>query len=96
MKKFTNEVTQTVEVTLDETKFTEEWMADWRKSFYPFHTIQDHAQHLAQLCARGIVDPWTTFIEGYGPPHEMGIEFAIIDSEIDTTLEEDVAAEVDE
>lgn len=96
MKKFTLEVTQVIAVTLDETKFTEAWMEEFRASFYPFHSVEDHAQHLAQLCARGLADPWTRFIEGYGRPADMGIEFAILDSEIEPICEQEVTEEDDE
>lgn len=95
MKKFSTEVKQFVDVTLDETKFTEEWMAEFRSSFYPLTTVEDHAEHLAQLCARGLVDNYTSFIEGYGPPSEFGIEFAIVDSEIEVLTVSEVEPEED-
>lgn len=72
-------VEQIVKVTVDETKFTPEFLADFRKSMYPLNTIDDHIEHLAQLYARGIHDSFSTFIEGYGPPKEMGIECKITD-----------------
>lgn len=69
------EVTHQVEVELDETKFTREFMSEFRASFYGFETIGEHACHLAQLVTRELVDEHTSFIEGYGPPQEMGIIF---------------------
>lgn len=84
------EVTGFVRVTVDESKFTPEFMAEFRESFFPYETIEEHLEHLANLFARGVVDNSDTFIEGYGPPQEMGIRFAVargggawIDNEID-------------
>lgn len=79
------EVTQTVEVTVDETKFTPEWMQSFRETFYKYHTVDDHLKHLGQLEARGLtyqphVD--NTFIEGYGNANEMGISARVVDTEV--------------
>lgn len=72
MTTFTIEYTQLVVVTLDETKFTEEFMREYRESFYEFRSIEDHARHIAQLDARGMFD--REFEEGYGNPDDMGIK----------------------
>jgi hypothetical protein len=72
-------VTVTVRVTVDETKFTPEFMAEFRDGLYDFHTLDEHILHLGQLCGRGLVDNLTEFIEGYGPPADMGIVFEWID-----------------
>lgn len=71
------EVTQVVAVTVDEEKFTPEFMAQFQMMMFPFDSIDDHLTHLAQLYARGIVDEGS-FIEGYGPAEEMGIKFESI------------------
>ena len=81
MKRFTVMVAQTVSVDVDESKFTEEWMAEFRESFYPFHCVEDHVKHLAQLYARGLVSNFTSLIEGYGAPSDFGISFCAIDQE---------------
>lgn len=73
-------VSQTVEVTLDESKFTPEFMAEFKRSFYEFDTIDEHRKHLAQLHARGLCDDFS-FIEGYGRAQDMGIGFSISDGE---------------
>lgn len=84
MKTFTVEVTQTVTVTLDETKFDEVFMQEFRDSFFNFDTIDEHAEHLAQLEARGITDEFgQNFIEGYGPAAEMGIKMAVVGVDMD-------------
>lgn len=77
------EVVRFVDVTLDESKFTETFMEEFRESFFPFFTIEDHRKHLAILYARGVIDGWRDeFIEGYGPASEMGISFKDNGSEV--------------
>lgn len=77
--KFQVEVTQTVEVELDETKFNEAFLSEFRESFYPFTTIGEHVEHLAQLYARGY--EFDTFVEGYGEISEFGIIRKVISQE---------------
>lgn len=86
MKTFEVDVIQTVRVTLDETKFTPEFLNEFANSFYPFLDIEDHAEHIAQLRARGIIeiDHVGEFIEGYGPSDEFGMKTEI--TETDTYL----------
>lgn len=78
MKTFEVEVTQVVHLTIDETKFTKEFIEEF--SSYMFHTdcIEDHIKHLSQLAAREMLD--YDFIEGYGDPQDFGIKYTIIDS----------------
>lgn len=79
-------VTLPVEVTVDETKFTPEFMQEFRDSFYSFATLDDHIKHLGQLYVRGgISDFGRPFIEGYGPASELGISFTELDG--DTEIE---------
>lgn len=68
-------VTRDIDVRVDAAKFDEAFMAEFRASFYGLHTVDDHIEHLARLYAQGIVDEHSTFIEGYGDPKAMGIEF---------------------
>jgi uncharacterized protein (DUF2126 family) len=70
------EVTFVVNVEVDETKFTPEWIEDWQKVFYPFNTIDDHLEHIAQMEARDILNP--KFTEGYGPLTDMGIKASVV------------------
>jgi hypothetical protein len=74
MKTFHVEVRTYVEVSLDEAKFTPEFMAEFRRDFYDFATLAEHAEHLAQLASRDAV---SSFIEGYGLAKEMGISFVM-------------------
>lgn len=91
MRKFIVEVTQIVEVELDEAKFDETFMQEFRDAvsligagFYQFDTIEEHAEYLARMHACGIydLDGWfDTFIEGYGPQNEMGIKAVTLSTE---------------
>lgn len=74
------QVTQIVEVTINEDKFDEEFMAEFDAHFFPGYDLDDHMKHLGQLFARGISDD-RDFIEGYGPAADMGIRFRKIDGE---------------
>ena len=74
MKTFEVEVTRVVHVCLDETKLTPEFMAEFRENLFNLHTLEEHAEHLAQLHARGLVDA-LSFIEGYGAAPIFAITF---------------------
>ena len=76
-------VTQIIKVTIDESKFDEAFMKEFRESFYDFTTLNHHIEHLGQLHARGMAFN-TGFIEGYGPAEDMGIKFVedIVEAEI--------------
>lgn len=87
MKTFTVEVTQVVTVELDETKFDEAFMQEFREGFYRFHTLDQHAEHIAQLEARGMIDDWKPFIEGYGPAEDMGIKATAVVESIEIVKE---------
>lgn len=84
MKTFTVEVAQVVTVELDETKFDEAFMQEFREGFYRFHTLEQHAEHIAQLEARGLIEP---FIEGYGPAEDMGIKATAVVESIEIVKE---------
>ncbi|MCO5072063.1 MAG: hypothetical protein M9944_12735 [Rhizobiaceae bacterium] len=78
------QVTHLVEVTMDDEKFDADFMAEFTASFYPYDTLEEHAEHLGQMYARGIVgDRPNEFIEGYGPASEMGIAFRSVYCETD-------------
>jgi hypothetical protein len=74
--KRTVEVTAYVEVEIDESKFTPEFMETFRAGFFPFHTVEEHIEHLAQLKARGVIGWEPHFAEGYGRLDEMGIKIS--------------------
>lgn len=77
----TVQVTFEVQVTVDETKFSEQFMEEFRQSFFPFDVLDDHIKHIAQLAAREYIDGPSTFLEGYGPVGVMGISAKIASQE---------------
>lgn len=84
-KSFEIEVTQVVRVTLDETKFDEAFMAEFRDGFFNFDTLEQHAEHIGRLYALGLIElGWerTDFIEGYGHAHEMGIKAETVSEDV--------------
>lgn len=84
--KFTVVVTQTVEVTLDESKFTPDFMKEFYDQFYRYDEIDEHAGHIAQLAAREVYsfNSPREFVEGYGPIGDFGISARV------TSLETEV------
>lgn len=85
MIRKTVQVTLFIDVTIDETKFNDEFLIDFRKHYYNFHGIDEHIEHLAQMRARGLYDNGD-FIEGYGPTGDMGISFETINNATETRI----------
>lgn len=86
------EVRQTVRVTVDETKFTPEFLAEFHGSFFRIDTVEEHLMHIAQLIARGVVEIGETqseFIEGYGRARDFGISGRAISCSEDIVVEDD-------
>lgn len=87
-------VTQYIKVTIDETKFDEEFFSQFNASIFDADDdLDEHFKHLAQLAARGIASEYSDeFIEGYGPVKDMGIKLRALDQllevEIDDTMTE--------
>ncbi len=79
MKNFNCEVERVDDfrVELDANVLTEQWMADFRKDFYDFYTLKEHAAHIAQHRARF----GRGFIEGYGIPLENGKKHPLSDEQ---------------
>ena len=71
-------VTQVVEVEVDESKFTPQFMEGFKRFMYDFDSIDDHIKHIAQLEARGLR---RSFIEGYGPIENFGINSHVVSAE---------------
>ena len=80
MKTYQTTVERDIEITIDETKFTPQFMKDFRDSFYPFETIEDHVEFLAGVINNGMRS--NEFVEGYGVLSEMGITFDRGDAEV--------------
>lgn len=87
------EVTSVVIVTLDDAKFTDEFMSEFRRNFFDFDTIAEHGEHLATLLATGVIagSP-DEFVEGYGPLKDMGISFKLQRSHTEALLNYGAAA----
>lgn len=81
-------VQQIIEVEIDESKFTSEFLQEFQENFYPFACVEEHMTHLAQLFAREIADNYS-FIEGYGQAEDMGIKFKVEDCNVDVIGESD-------
>lgn len=78
-KIFTVEVTQTVQVTLEQPDiFTEEFNQDFSDIFWEVSSDEDHIEHIAQMEARGLVG-YDTFVEGYGKLTDLGIKVEVVD-----------------
>lgn len=74
-------VTFDINIEVDETKFTNEYMETFRKYFYEFETIEEHIQHLAKLEARWMLED----SEGYDI-RGMGIKAQIMN--VETEIED--------
>ena len=77
MKK-TVGIKQFVDVEVDETKFTPEFMDEFKRNFYPLENIEAHIMHIGQLEARGLLMPFT---EGYGEIKDFGISATVTGGE---------------
>jgi len=74
------EVVIVVRVTVDETKFTPEFMAEFAAAITNYDTVEEHVENLAWLHARGIVEEGDR-VEGYGPLDELGVGFTVTSEE---------------
>ncbi len=85
MKTFIATVTHRVKVTMDESKFTNEFNEAFSDMMWDVDGLEDHAEHLAQMKAREMIG-FDHFVEGYGDIREMGISLDILSQ--DTEAEE--------
>ena len=72
MKKFSCEVERTDEFTIefDESVMNDEWLKDFRDTFFDFYTLEEHAKYISEYLS----NHGNEFIEGYGIPLENGEE----------------------
>lgn len=77
MEKYVT-VTSTVRVSVDESKFTPQFLKEFRECFCNLQTIDEHIQRLAKLKVRGDCDQ--DFVEGYGSQKDMGIDIEILET----------------
>lgn len=100
IRKFTVEVRQTVEVTLDADAFTPEFFEEYNTSITyrggddgdVEWALRSHAEHLGWVHATGLEDleyvSRPPFVEGYGPVDEMGIRAKTVDTDTDVSASE--------
>ncbi|WP_057465582.1 hypothetical protein [Pseudovibrio sp. POLY-S9] len=75
MARYRVEMKSTVLMDIDESKFTDEFMEQYRQLIDPgFSEVRDHADLLAYLNLREIAENGS-FIEGYGDLKQQGVEF---------------------
>lgn len=83
-KKIEVRLIRTVSIEVDDAKFDEAFMEEFRKSFFPFKSLDDHLRHLACIVAdRSYGTEPKEFIEGYGTLEEMGISGRILDEDVE-------------
>jgi hypothetical protein len=68
-------VIQEIEVTVDESRFTAEFMENFSRYFHGLESIEEHMQFIAKCRARGFVVSSSEFLEGYGKLSDFGISF---------------------
>lgn len=97
-RKFEVEVQCTVAVVLREEAFSEKFMGEFQKSFQPFDTLGEHAEHIAWLVATGVIDPvydpsigGEQFVEGYGRIADFVVRASNTDTDVSTISESEVA-----
>jgi len=73
------QVTHFVEIEVDESKFTPEFMDEFRRNFYQLNTIEDHIKYLAGI---EVSNNYDSFLEGYGSLDDFCICMHITDCEV--------------
>ena len=77
-------VNQTVSVEVDESKFTPEFLAEFRENFQELETLDDHYEYLAELYATGRIKGYPSEeVEGYGKLADMGIKLLQLTCEVE-------------
>lgn len=85
LRKFEVEVTQVVDVILDDEFLTDGFNKDFSSYMWKVNNIEQHAKHLAQMEARGMIG-LDKFVEGYGCLKEMNCS-ASIARQVETCIE---------
>lgn len=94
-------VTQTVHVVLKPQAFTPEFTKEFSETIFHADRLTDHAEHIGQLIARGLVSEvseytkpeHSEFVDGYGPIKEFVHEALIKDRETEIEVEQVFPAE---
>lgn len=88
VKKFMVKVTQTIEVILDDEKLNDEFNDAFSSCMWDVNSLEDHATHLAQLKARGVMG-LSNNAEMYGDLNDMNCSVKDLDceEEIESSVE---------
>lgn len=79
-------VHQNFEITLDESKFTPEFIKVFKESFYNLNTFKEHRDNIAKAYSMGFIRYPNYFFEGYG---NLEKSFGFKIKTLDTWVEED-------
>ncbi len=94
MKKFKVRVDRVdeYEIEFDENIINKEYIEDFKKCFYSFDTLEEHAEHIAQFRARF----GERFIEGYGNVMVNGrLPFMVKEEDVEKGINIKVVSEDD-
>ncbi len=72
-----------VEITYDESKFTESFMEQFNEHFHQKDTVSEHVEYIAKCYANGSIDDYKPFLEGYGDLEDFGVKLEIVGTESD-------------
>lgn len=76
IKEFVVEVTHTVLVKLDDEQINDEFNEAFSSMMWEIDGLEDHAEHLAQMEARGLIG-FDKFVEGYGDLRDINCSVEI-------------------
>lgn len=85
IKEFEVQVIQTVKVSLDEEKLTDEFNEAFSEVFFYADCLEDHAEHLAQMEARSLIG-FDKFVEGYGDLRDLNCKVVVTDQEVEVNM----------
>lgn len=95
MRKFKCVVTRydEYEIEFDENVLNGEWMEEFKKHFFDYDSLEEHAEHIAQHRARF----QQKFIEGYGVPLIKGkVSYSTDESDVERAINIKIISEDDE
>ena len=69
-------VEQQITISVDESKFTPEFMKSFSEHIQELDSIKEHLEYLVEMYARGIVSSPGDFLEGYGELRDFGVKFS--------------------
>lgn len=79
IKKFEVTVTQTVLIEIDDEKINDDFNKVFSEFMFPASCCEDHAEHLAQMEARGLIG-FDKFVEGYGDIRSLNCKATVEDT----------------